>query len=178
MRKKRIGIINCGRRKVSQYEKMKAEDMYAGNYFNLNMRYMKEIVKPDQILILTLHIPLYSTKIPLTKARAIGDNANPYPYRVLIDSQEEIYPYESGQHTQWGTPAIRKVYDYGIPKYIKDNNIDVNNVEIISLVGEKDHAYAIDPYFPHNERLFVGIGKMGHRLGILSSELKKLEEVK
>lgn len=174
MRKKRIGIINCGKRKDPTFEKVRAMDRYTGSYFKVNLQYMREVVKPDQILILTLHIPLYTTLPELTKSTVINpDSADVSQYTVLVDAEEEIYPYESGPHVDWGTPVLRNTFKYGVQKWIEDNNIDVNEIEVISLVGKRDHEFAIDPFFPNNTRLFPEVGMMGKRLGIITSELKK-----
>lgn len=171
---KTIGIINCGKVKRQGLKKYRADDLYTGAYFKKNLEYMREVVKPDEIYILSLYIPLYTTLVENTKSNVMDvDKVKDEYYTVMIRADEYIHSYDSGKHLWWGKPIIRKVFQNNMKRWIEDNNIDTDNVKVISLVSEEDHKIAIEPFFKHQERLFPDIKRVGYRLSKLTQELNK-----
>lgn len=180
---RKIGILNCGRKKVDikHNEKIKAVDLYQSGLFKYNKQLLTDIIHVDELFISTIHIPNTTCLGSLTKEYKRKN----IPYRLdtikamFIPADKKIHSYDS-QQTQWSMAIFKEVSDIFIPKLIEDYNIDVEKDEIYCLANKRFNE-VLRPYFKKFYAVYEGkpVGKRMQysKLALEAAGIKTWKEV-
>src|SRR5699024_2905100 len=166
---KKIGLLNCGGAK--RKGPAKAKDLYSGYYFWLTYLYMKHIIQPDDIFIVSTRINNFTFLPELQKEKFNRvEDWKMDDIHVFTHVDDIIYPYGTEKPATWSVPVIRRLMNVGTEKFIQDYNIEPNEVEVHSLLG-RVYGEPVLEYFPNHHLYFQGL-RMGYRIQVMKEELE------